>query len=131
MPQRGVFSFFEASWSIIRIYIFIYLYTPMLSFDQFTQLSYQEKKETLVGIFTQLDGQKVVSFEDVIFLLNASNAIKESTLDTVYRDLDTTLDKSKEMGHTQQELMKIKAMIMNDTSTAKEAAEAENLLDTI
>jgi hypothetical protein len=103
----------------------------MLSLDQFTQLSYQEKKETLVGIFTQLDNQKIVSFEDVIFLLNASDAIKESTLDRVYRDLDTTLDTSKEMGHTQQELMKIKAMIMNDTSTAKEATEAENLLDTI
>lgn len=103
----------------------------MLSLDQFTQLSYQEKKETLVGIFTQLDNQKIVSFEDVIFLLNASDAIKESTLDRVYRDLDATLDKSKEMGHTQQELMKIKAMIMNDTSTAKEQAEADSLLDTI
>lgn len=103
----------------------------MLSLDQFTQLSYQEKKETLVGIFTQLDEKKVVSFEDVIFLLNVSNAIKESTLDNVYRDLHTTLDTSKEMGNTQQELMKIKAMIMNDEATAKDSAEAESLLDAI
>lgn len=103
----------------------------MLSFDQFTQLSYQEKKEILIAIFTQLDDKKKVSFEDVIFLLNASNAIKESTLDTVYRDLDTTLDKSKEMGYTQQELMKIKTMIMNDKATAEDSADAENLLDTI
>lgn len=103
----------------------------MLSFDQFTQLSYQEKKETLIGIFTQLDDQKVVSFEDVIFLLGASNAIKESTLDSVYRDLHTTLDKSKEMNMTQSELMKIKQMIMNDQASNKDKSEAESLLDNL
>ncbi len=103
----------------------------MLSLDQFTQMTYQEKKETLIGIFTQLDGQKVVSFEDVIFLLEASNAIKESTLDSVYRDLHTTLDKSKEMYMTQSELMKIKQMLMHDEISNKEKSDAENLLDTI
>ena len=92
----------------------------MLSTDQFIQLTYQEKKETLVSIFTQLDEKKVGSFENVIFLLNASNAIKEMTLDTIYKNLYQTLDTSKEMNITQNELMKMKAMIMHDVEAAKE-----------
>ena len=103
----------------------------MLSLDQFAQLSYSEKKETLIAIFTQLDDQKIVPFDDVIFLLNASNAIKESTLYTVYYNLHGTVDTSKEIYMTQNELLKIKQMIMNDTETEKDKKEAENLLDTI
>lgn len=103
----------------------------MLSLDQFAQLSYLEKKETLIAIFTQLDDQKIVPFDDVIFLLEASNAIKESTLDSVYHNLHATLDTSKEMNMTQNELMNIKQIIMNDTETEKDKKEAENLLDTI
>lgn len=103
----------------------------MISIEQFSKLKYQEKKETLVSIFTQLDEKKVVSFENIIFLLNASNAIKEMTLDTIYKNLYQTLDTSKEMNMTQNELMKMKAMIMHDIEAAKEKWEAENILTTI
>jgi len=67
----------------------------MLSLQQFTHLSYQEKKNTLTVICEQLDAPQT-SFENVIFLLNASNKIKEATLDTVYADLEKTMIKAKE-----------------------------------
>lgn len=53
------------------------------------------------------------------------------TLDTIYKNLYQTLDTSKEMTWVQQELMKMKAMIMHDVEAAKEKWEAENILTTI
>jgi hypothetical protein len=59
----------------------------MLSFKEFTQMSYQDKKEMLIMLCGQLDTPQN-SFENVILLLNASNKIKESTLDSIYIDLE-------------------------------------------
>ncbi len=105
--------------------------SSMLSLDQFAQLSYLEKKETLIAIFTQLDDQKIVPFDDVIFLLNLSWVIKESTLDTIYKNLDITLDKSKELDMTKKQLMYIKTMVLGDTLSEKEKNDANKLLDNL
>lgn len=103
----------------------------MFSLEQFSQLSYADKKQTLITMFTQLNDQKIVPFDDVIFLLNASNAIKEGTLEKVYGELHKTLDQSKELSGIAQELMNIKSLIMNEQESDKERKDADKLLDTL
>ena len=58
----------------------------MISSKEFTQLTYQQKKQTLIAMFSQLNDTEI-SFDDTIFLLNASNKILENTLDKIYIQL--------------------------------------------
>ena len=102
----------------------------MLSSNQFTQLPYQEKKQTLIGIFSQIH-EKTISFEDTIFLLNASNQIKETTLDKIYHDVSDLLQNTKNLSQKKymERLKNIEARIQKDAE--KESLEAESLLDTL
>jgi hypothetical protein len=102
----------------------------MLPVDQFTQLSYAEKKQILVDIFSQLNSQGV-SFDDTIFLLNASNQIKESTLNKTYDDVTNLLQKSKDMSQ-EKYMSKLRAIQEKiEKNAEKESAEADALLDNI
>lgn len=102
----------------------------MLTLQQFAQLSYKEKKEMLITICGQLDTPHT-SFENVIFLLNASDRIKETTLDTIYADLGKTLDKARETVYLEQKSQYIQELIQHDMQTQQEHKQADMLLDTI
>ena len=102
----------------------------MLPVDQFTQLSYAEKKQILMDIFSQLNDQWV-SFDDTIFLLKASNQIKEATLNKTYDDLSDLLQKSKDMSQ-EKYMARLRAIQEKiEKNAEKESAEADTLLDTI
>ena len=102
----------------------------MISSKEFTQLTYQQKKQTLIVMFSQLNDTEI-SFDDTIFLLNASNKILENTLDKIYVQLWDILKNEKNMSHNKylERIKKIEAEIKADTD--KESEEADALLDNI
>jgi hypothetical protein len=102
----------------------------MLSQQQFSTLSYQDKKKTLIEIMEQIS-TKGVSFADTIFLINASNAIQEATLVSIYQSLTSLVNTSKEIWVTNEELVQMKEQIQHDISSQSEKKEADDLLDTI
>ena len=102
----------------------------MLERQQFNNLPYQEKKQTLIDIFSQLV-ETESSFEDTIFLLQASNQIASTTLDQIYTDLTSVLEQTKMLSQEAylQRLRVIQKEIQKDTE--QESSEADNLLDTL
>ena len=102
----------------------------MLKSQEFEQLNYQTKKQTLIDMFSQLSDENN-SFEDTIFLLNASNQIKDETLDQIYKDLSDLLQHTKNLSQEKYlaKLSLIQQKIQKDTD--KESAEADSLLDNI
>ena len=102
----------------------------MLSFKQFTQCSYQEKRDILIHICGQIDTPET-SFEDVIFLLNASDKIKESTLESIYIDLLEMMSTAKWQVYMEQQSQSIQKMIQHDIIVKEEQKDADKLLDTI
>jgi len=68
----------------------------MLKSKDFEILNYQEKKQTLIDIFSQLDDENN-NFEDTIFLLNVSNQIQEKILNQIYNDLSDLLQHGKDL----------------------------------
>jgi len=81
-------------------------------------------------MFSQLKDNDI-SFDDTIFLLNASNKISETILDKIYLQLRDVLQNAKNMSQEKylERLKKIEAQIKEDTE--KESAEADALLDNI
>ena len=71
------------------------------------------------------------AFEETIFLLQASDQIKETTLDAIYKQLWDLLEHTKDMSQQNylDRLHTIQAQIYTDTE--KESAEADSLLDTL
>lgn len=106
------------------------IHIPMLSLQNFTQLSYQEKKSTLIAICTQLDTPQT-SFENVIFLLNASNKIQDATLDTIYANLENTRDTARQFQEVELQSQSIQKMLKHDIQVNAEQKDADKILDTI
>ncbi len=102
----------------------------MLSFKEFTQMSYQDKKEMLIMLCGQLDTPQN-SFENVILLLNASNKIKESTLDSIYIDLEKLMLTAKNQWYMEQQSQSMQKKIQHDITMEQEHKDADKLLDTI
>jgi hypothetical protein len=102
----------------------------MLKSQEFEQLNYPAKKQTLIDMFSQLNDE-TNSFEDTIFLLNASNQIKNTTLNQIYKDLSDLLQHTKDLSQEKylQRLSIIQKKIQKDTE--QESAEADSLLDNI
>jgi len=99
----------------------------MLSLQQFKQLSYEEKKELLIGILTQLTDKKT-DFSDMIFLLHASNKIQEKTINTMYIDLLKILGEAKELDYLKQKSTSIKKMMQNNLAQQQESDGADEIL---
>ncbi len=102
----------------------------MLSLQEFTTLPYAQKKSTLIGLCTQITTPKV-SLEDIVFLLNASNAIQETTLVSIYKSFEGLISTSREIWMTNEELTKMKELIQHDIASQWDTQEADKLLDTI
>jgi hypothetical protein len=102
----------------------------MISTITFKQLSYTDKKELLIDIFSQIN-DKNVSFDDTIFLLNVSTQIKDSTLSQIYNDLSNLLQHTKDITKDKymERLKSIKEKLEQDAE--KESVEANILLDNI
>ena len=102
----------------------------MLKSKDFEILNYQEKKQTLIDIFSQLDDENN-NFEDTIFLLNVSNQIQEKILNQIYNDLSDLLQHGKDLSQEKymERLKTIQEKIQKDAE--KEWTEADTLLDNI
>ena len=102
----------------------------MLSLQQFTALAYAQKKSTLIDLCTQITTPKV-SFDDIIFLLQASNAIQEATLVIIYKSFEGVVGTAKELSLTNEELVNMKKIVQHDIASQWDTQEADKLLDTI
>jgi hypothetical protein len=102
----------------------------MLALASFKKLSYQEKKDMLITICTQVQ-DKDISFEDTIFLLEATNIIREEILIEVYQDFMALLEKAKTMSQEayQKQLEVIQEKMQKDQE--RESTEADSLLSNI
>ncbi len=105
----------------------------MIKLSEFQKLDYNTKKNVLIGIFEQLQNEKIqwVDFVDTIFLLKASDKIKTETLDDIYKNISMLVQTNKENEYTeyQKRLIQIQQDMMKDHEI--ESEEADKLLDNL